>query len=210
MANVSIGSSRSDTAVRPDAGIGLINIGESRARVERRLGPGHPVPGQPASALASFASYNSGSIALWVTYATNEHVDGIETSSSQATLYGRAFSKGYRALRARLNRAHGWKHFDCNHARIFTHYHRTDHTSTTVSFIESKFNSIDVAISAPRNGFCPAGSPVCQWPTRIPIGGQIIPHPCKRPALGSRGAVERPVGPWSLAAARLSRDPRGS
>lgn len=144
MASVSngSGSAHGDTVVRPDAGIGLVYIGESRARVERRLGP------------------NSGSIALLISYARNGHVDGIETSSSQATLYGRAFSKGYRAFRAPLDRKHGWRHFRCDQYRMFTHYHRADHTSTTVSFIESKFNFVNVAVSAPRNGFCPAGSPV--------------------------------------------------
>lgn len=147
-----VGSGRGDAAVRPDEAIGPVHLGEPRAGVEQRLGRGQPIQGQPRSASPR---YRSGTITLQVSYRRNGRVEGIETSSSKATLYGLPLSESYRAFRDRLDSKHGWTHFRCQEFRTFTHHSRQ---STAISWYGNKLNVVDVSTTAPPKR-CSLGSP---------------------------------------------------
>ncbi len=148
-----VGSGRGGAAVRPDAAIGPVHLGEPRAGVEQRLGRGQPIQGQPRS---GSAGYRSGTITLQVSYGRNGRVEGIETNSSKATLYGRPLSESYRAFRDRLDSKHGWTHFRCQEFRIFTHHIRQ--STTAISWYGNKLSVVDVSTTAPPKR-CSLGSP---------------------------------------------------
>jgi hypothetical protein len=101
-------SSRRSITVQPRVGIAGVRLNETPRAVRRLLGKGHYLR---RGEWSGSYSYRSGSITVLVSYGSGL-VDGVDTQSRSALIYGRPLSQGLAKLRP-VFRAHGWSILSC-------------------------------------------------------------------------------------------------
>ncbi len=100
---------RDATTITPKVGIAGVRLREKQAAVQAELGHGrHLRHGD----WAGFYSYRSESITILVSYNTAGRVDGVDTQSRAALLYGHPLQQGLAKLEPLL-RAKGWQVLSC-------------------------------------------------------------------------------------------------
>ena len=95
--------------IHPRRGIGVVRLGETKHAVDHALGTGHL---QHRGTWDGWYRYSSGKIRLEVSYGTDGRVDGVDTTSRRAVIYGHPLSQGLAKLRPIL-KAHGWTVASC-------------------------------------------------------------------------------------------------
>jgi hypothetical protein len=118
-------TSRELRTIHPDGpeskrGIGPVYLGESQANVEAILGPGRE-DGAPSSfegeTMTAF-DYDAAGVELEVGY-TNGAVNGVDTKSRAAILFGHPLADGLSTFRRLLRHRRHWRVDSCHH-RTFT------------------------------------------------------------------------------------------
>jgi hypothetical protein len=94
--------------VTPRVGIAGVRLGERQTSVRRSLGKGRL---QHPGSYAGYYAYRSGSITVLVSYSAGR-VDGVDTRSPSALIYGHPLRRGLAKLRHVL-RVHGWRAVTC-------------------------------------------------------------------------------------------------
>jgi hypothetical protein len=102
-------------SIHPRLGIGPVRLDETHRKVDAALGPGQLIKGGIHDGAYG---YRSGSITVEVSYDAQGHVNGVNTASGAALLFGHRLREGLGVLKPIL-RAHGWRVLSC-HGETFT------------------------------------------------------------------------------------------
>jgi hypothetical protein len=95
--------------VIPRIGIGPVKLGERHRSVDQSLGKGRL---QHGGTYDGYYRYRSGSIAVEVSYDPTGHVNGVNTTSGAALIFGHRLSQGLAGLKP-IFRAHHWMILSC-------------------------------------------------------------------------------------------------
>jgi hypothetical protein len=106
--SVALGAGDHAITVTPRIGIAGVRLNEKPAAVQAELGHGRRIR---HGGWSGYDSYRSGSITVLVAYGAGR-VDGVDTQSRGALLYGHPLRQGLAKLKPIL-RAHGWRVLSC-------------------------------------------------------------------------------------------------